>query len=304
MLYGLIYQWWFWLVIVLVAIAMVLVFLFIKLFPSLWTTITEYHKIPGETLVALLGDSLTEGKVGQGYVSLLEHRMRNNGYVFMNAGVAADTAYNLLNRLEPVVKSRPDYVVILIGTDDIEAYLRGGYPPNIIQWVKKLPQAMTPDWFISLLRQIVQSLQSSTTAKIALCSIPILGENLGSSANQGVRLFNRSIKALADELQITYLPIYEAMEDFLQSHQRQVGRAFDGSRTNSILFWAVWDHHILGHSWEDISSHNNLLLTVDTEHFNRLGADMIADRIEAWLRKSPWNLLDSDARDLPKSISN
>lgn len=285
MLYGLMYQWWFWLVIVLVAIAIVSVSLFIKLFPSLLTTIVEYHKKTGETLVALLGDSLTEGKVGQSYVSLLEQRMGNNGYSFMNAGVAADTAYNLLNRLEPVVKSEPDYVVLLIGTDDVEAYLRGGYPPNIIQWVKKLPQAVTLDWFISLLRQIVQSVQSSTPARIALCSIPILGEDLGSPANQSVRLFNRSIKALADELQITYLPIYETMEDFLRSHQRQVGRAFDEAKTNSILFWAVWDHYFLGHSWEEISSHNNLLLTVDTEHFNRLGADMIADLIEGWIRK-------------------
>ncbi len=286
MLFGLIYQWWFWLVIVLIAVALVLVFLFIKLFPSLWTPIVEYHKKTGETLVALLGDSLTEGKVGQGYISLLEQRMGNNGHVFMNAGVAADTAYNLLNRLEPVMKSKPDYVVILIGTDDVEAYLRGGYPPNVIQWVKKLPQAVTLDWFISLLRQIVQSVQSSTAAKIAFCSIPILGEDLGSPANQSVRLFNQSIKALADELQITYLPIYEAMEEFLRSHRRQVGRAFDESKTNSILFWAVWDHHILGRSWEDISSHNNLLLTVDTEHFNSLGAEIIADQIEDWLWKT------------------
>ncbi len=284
--YGLVYQWWFWLVIVLIAIAIVFIYLFMKLFPSLWLPIVEYHKKPGETLVALLGDSITEGKVGQSYVSLLEKRMRNDGYSFMNAGVAADTAYNVLNRLEPVVKSKPDYVVLLIGTDDVEAYLRGGYPPNIIQWVKKLPQAVTQDWFIGLLRRIVQSMQNSTSAKIAVCSIPILGEDLDSPANQSVRLFNRSIKALADELQIMYLPIYETMEDFLQSHQRQAGRAFDESMTNSILFWAVWDHYILGRSWEDISLRNNLLLTVDTEHFNRLGAAMIADLIEGWLRKT------------------
>jgi len=286
MLYGLIYQWWFWLVMVLVAVAIELIFLFMKLFPSLLIPIVEYHKKPGETLVALLGDSLTEGKVGQSYVNLLEQRMRNDDYSFMNAGVAADTAYNVLKRLGPVVKSKPDYVVLLIGTDDVEAYLRGGYPSTIIQWVKKLPQAVTQDWFISLLRQIIQSVQSGTSAKIALCSIPILGEDLDSSANQSVRLFNQSIKALADELQIMYLPIYETMEDFLQSHQRQAGRAFDESMTNSILFWAVWDHYILGRSWEDISSHNNLLLTVDTEHFNRSGAAMIADLIEGWLRKT------------------
>ncbi len=283
MFYGLMHQWWFWLVIVLVVVTILPVFLSIKLFPSLWTPIIEYHKKPGETLVALLGDSLTEGRVGHSYISLLEQRMGSDGYSFMNAGVAADTAYNLLNRLEPIMKSQPDYVVILIGTDDVEAYLRGGYLPNVIQWVKKLPQAMTPDWFISLLRQIVQSLESSTSAKIALCSIPILGEDLDSLANQSVRLFNQSIKALADEFQITYLPVYETMEDFLRSHQRQAGQAFDESTSNIIMFWAVWDHHILGHSWEDVSSHNNLLLTVDTEHFNRLGADMIADLIEGWL---------------------
>ncbi len=178
MLYGLIYHWWFWLVIVLVAIAIAFILLFMKLFPSLCIPIVAYHKKPGETLVALFGDSLTEGKIGQSYVNLLEQRMRNDNYSFMNAGVAADTAYNVLNRLEPVVKSKPDYVVLLIGTDDVEAYLRGGYPPHIIQWVKKLPQAVTQDWFISLLRQIVQSVQSSTSAKIALCSIPILGEDL------------------------------------------------------------------------------------------------------------------------------
>lgn len=236
--------------------------------------------------MALLGDSLTEGKVGHNYVSLLEQRMANDGYSFMNAGVAADTAYNLLNRLEPVVKSQPDYVVILIGTDDVEAYLRGGYPPNIVQWAKRLPQAVTLDWFISLLRQIIHSLQSSTSARVALCSLPILGENLDSPANQSIRRFNQSIKALTDELRIAYLPIYETMEDFLRSHQRQAGPAFDESTSNSIMFWAVWDHHIRCRSWEDISSHNNLLLTVDTEHFNRLGADMIADQIESWLRKS------------------
>jgi lysophospholipase L1-like esterase len=286
MFYGLIHQWWFWLVIVLVAVTTLVVFFSIKLFPSLWTTIVEYHKKPGETLVALLGDSLTEGKVGYSYISLLEQRMGNDGYSFMNAGVAADTAYNLLNRLEPVLKSQPDYVVILIGTDDVEADLRGGYPPNIVQCVKKLPQAMTPDWFGSLLRQIVLSLQSTTSAKVALCSIPILGEDLDSRPNQSVRLFNHSIKALTDELQITYLPIYETMEDFLRTHHCQAGKAFDESTSNGIMFWAVWDHHILGHSWESISARNNLLLTVDTEHFNRVGAGMVADLIESWLRKS------------------
>ena len=49
------------------------------------------------------------------------------------------------------------------------------------------------------------------------------------------------------------------------------------------MFKAAWDHNILGRSWDDISARNNLLLTVDTVHFNRRGTEIIADLIVGWL---------------------
>lgn len=280
---GLIHQSWFWLDLALVVVTVSLVILILRLFPSLSTTVVKHHKKPGEKLVTLLGDSITEGKVGESYVHLLEGRMDREGFSFMNAGLSADTAFNLLNRLDPVLDSEPDYIVILIGTNDMEAYLRGGYLPAFLQWVKRLPQPMTLDWFTSLLRQLVQSVQGRSSAKVAICSIPILGEDLDSRPNQNVRMFNRSIKALTDELQIAYLPVYEKMEDFLRSHQQQAGLRFDEASSGKIMFRAVWDHNILGRSWDDISTDNHLLLTVDTEHFNRRGASIIADLIEGWV---------------------
>jgi lysophospholipase L1-like esterase len=284
MVHKLIRKGWFWLLSALAAVLVLLAALFLKMFPSILTKVVQRHKKPGQKLVTLIGDSITEGKMGHNYVNVLAPRLEREGYCFMNAGIAGDTAYNLLNRMEPVVKSQPDYAVIMVGTNDMQAYLRGGQMSPQNQRMKKLPHAVTLDWYLSLLRQMVQGLQNSTSAQIAVCSIPIMGEELGSLPNQGVCLFNQSIKALTEELGITYLAVFETMEGFLDTHQQLPGEIFDESRFGSLMLKAAWDHNILGHSWENISERNNLLLTIDTVHFNRPGAEIIADLIESWLR--------------------
>jgi lysophospholipase L1-like esterase len=133
------------------------------------------------------------------------------------------------------------------------------------------------------MRRIVLALQNGTSAHIALCSIPVLGEDLDSLPNWSVRLFNGALKALADELGVAYLPVYETMEQFLRTHQRESGVAFDESRAGAMMMSAMWDHNIRERSWDDVSARHGLLLTTDTIHFNSRGAEIIADLIEGWL---------------------
>ncbi len=218
------------------------------------------------------------------FVNILAQRVDLVGYRFMNAGISGDTAYNLLKRMDTVVESQPDYVAIMIGTNDMQAYLRGGQMTPQNQRMKKLPQAVTLEWYISILRQMLQRMQQETPAKkIAICSIPIMGEDLESRSNQSIRLFNQSLKVLAEEFKIAYLPVYENMDGFLRTHQQQQGESFDESRFGKLMLKAAWDHNILGRSWDGISASNNLLLTVDTIHFNGRGAKIIADLIGDWL---------------------
>ena len=198
--------------------------------------------------------------------------------------MGGDTAYNLLNRLEPIVESQPDDIVILVGTNDLQAYLRGGYLPAIMQSLEKLPQAVTLEWYIRTVRQIVQTLQKETRARIALCSIPPLGENLDALPKKRVHLFNAAIKTLSDEFDVAYLPVYEAMEQFLRTHQHQPGLAFEEAKAIGRIVKVSWARYIRGRSWEDISARNGLALQTDTIHFNRRGAEIIADLIEGWLR--------------------
>ncbi len=284
MLKRLIRQRWFWFVITSASVVSLLVAFLRKLF-ALPPKIVVVHKKPGEQLVVLFGDSITQGGMSSNYVDLLAQRMRGEGNRFMNAGIGGDTAYNLLNRLKPIVASHPDDIVILVGTNDLQAYLRGGYLPAYSQRIKKLPQAMTLEWYNATLRQLVLTLQKETRARIALCSIPVLGEDLDSLPNQSVRLFNGTIKALADELAVAYLPVYESMEQFLRTHQQASGMAFDESRSG-VMMRAIWDHNIRGRSWEDVSIRHGLLLTTDTIHFNHRGAQIIAELIEGWLHES------------------
>ncbi|HXX79763.1 MAG TPA: GDSL-type esterase/lipase family protein [Ktedonobacteraceae bacterium] len=289
MIKRLIRQRWFWGAVTLGAVAALLT-AFLKKLLTLPPRIVAVHKKPGEKLVILFGDSITQGGMSANFVEKLACRMERGGYRFMNAGIDGDTAYNLLNRLQPIVESYPDDIVILVGTNELQAYLRGGHLSSFIQRQKKLPEAVTREWYIGTMRQLVLTLQNETNARIALCSIPPLGEDLDSLPNQRVRQFNQDIKALADELDVAYLLVYEIMEQYLRAHQQEPGPAFDEARAGKMMMKALRYYNIRGRSWEDISAHHGLLLQTDTIHFNSHGANIIADLIEDWLRVQPAEL--------------
>jgi lysophospholipase L1-like esterase len=281
MLNNLLRRRWFWSLLTLAVVA-TLLRAFLKNLLPLPPKIVAQHKKPGEKLVVLFGDSITQGAQSYNYVELLAERMGGEGYRFMNAGIGGDTAYNLLQRIEPVVESQPDAVVIMVGTNDVQAYMRGGQLNGVMHRMKKLPQAVTLDWYIDTLRQIVLRLGEETSAALALCSIPVLGEDLDSPP----RLFNGAVEELAGEMDAAYLPVYEKMAEYLCAHQRGPARAFAESAAGGMMMRALWDHNIRGRSWDDIAAGNSLLLTVDLVHFNHRGAESIADLIEEWLHEA------------------
>jgi lysophospholipase L1-like esterase len=282
MLITLLGLWWFWLAIVLFGAVVLLAALFKKLIP-VPRRIVAQHCLPGEKLVTLFGDSVTEGMMSCNYVDLLAERLGDQGYRFMNAGVGGDTAYNLLNRLSPIVESQPCAIVIMVGTNDLSAYMNGGQLPAVFQSMKKLPQAVTLEWYTDTLRRLVVGMQRDTAAHIALCSIPILGEQIDSIPNQSARLFNGAVKLLAEELGVAYLPVHETMEQYLRAHQQGPGQGYDEARSMKLMGRSMWDHNLRGRSWDEISAGNGLVLMTDTIHFNSRGAAIIADLIEGWL---------------------
>jgi len=249
---------------------------------------------PGCRVVACLGASIVQGRVGSSFVDLLSGRFRDpaveNCYVFLNAGINGDTSYHALQRLQPVVACDPDLVVVLLGNNDAICTL------NPDSWrmykaEKALPRQPSLEWYRDNMRAIVRTLKESTRARIGLCSLPVLGEDLSALPNERVREFNAVIKQIAEEEGASYLPVYEAEEAFLREQQAAGarryprGRSFNGTSTESLGlgFVANLEHYLLGRSYDAVSRRNGMLLKTDLVHGNSREAAIIADHVEAFL---------------------
>jgi acyl-CoA thioesterase-1 len=74
-------------------------------------------------VIVALGDSLTAGlgvAADEAYPALLERRLRRAGFAYrvVNAGVSGDTSAGGLRRLDWVLRSRPEIVIVALGAND------------------------------------------------------------------------------------------------------------------------------------------------------------------------------------------
>lgn len=76
-----------------------------------------------ERVIVALGDSLTAGwgvAPDEAYPALLEIRVRHEGFAYhvVNAGVSGDTTAGGRRRLDWVLRSRPEIVIVALGAND------------------------------------------------------------------------------------------------------------------------------------------------------------------------------------------
>jgi len=234
--------------------------------------------------VVCFGASLTAGTVSFNYLDLLSARPSLAEFRFVNHGVNGDLAWNGLERLDRVIAERPDFVTILIGTNDVNATMS---ERNLLRYkaLNHLPTEPTLTWYECNLGTIVKRLKHETRAQLALLSLAVIGEDLEHEANRKVVLYNDAIRRVAREENVAYLPLHERMVAYLRDHDGdraalppRLGYRDGLHNTGNALAL----HHA-GLSWDEVSRRNGLLLTTDCLHLNGVGAGMVADLIEAWL---------------------
>jgi len=234
--------------------------------------------------VVCFGASLTAGTVSFNYLDLLGARPSLAGFRFINHGVNGDLAWNGLERLDRVMAERPDFVTILIGTNDVNATMS---ERNLLRYkaFNHLPTEPTLTWYECNLGTIVKRLKQETHARLALLSLAVVGEDLEHEANRKVNLYNEAVRRVAREENITYLPLHERMVAYLRDHEGERAQLpprldYRDGLHNTGNALAL---HATGLSWDEVSWRNGLLVTTDCLHLNSVGAGMIADLIEAWL---------------------
>ncbi len=243
---------------------------------------------PDQRLVVCLGASMVHGRVGVNFVDLVAGKFPV-GHIFVNAGVGGDTLYHAWQRLESVIACQPDFVVILCGTNDVLGILDSDAWRRY-RGAKRLVQPPSLERYRDSLHDVIRQLKTRTRARVALCSLPVLGEDLTSPANQCVSEFNAVIRQTAEQEQVSYLPVFERESRLLTEYQQRSGKAGSAfvvdrqHRYMQVMLGAIFQHFLLGRPFDSISSRNGLLLKTDLIHGNSREAAVIADEIENFLK--------------------
>jgi lysophospholipase L1-like esterase len=238
--------------------------------------------------VVCFGASLTAGSVSFDYLELLRARPALAGFRFVNHGVNGDLAWNGLQRIEAVIAERPDYVTILIGSNDVNATMSERNRMRYVTFNRLPVEAPDLAWYEESLGRIVTALRQETTAKLALLSLAVIGEDLEHEANRKVDLYNQAIRRVADLESITYLPLHERMVAYLQAHEAERAALPPRLeyRDGLINIGNAIALHAGGLSWDEVSRRNGLLLTTDTLHLNSVSGGMVAELIAGWLENA------------------
>lgn len=229
-----------------------------------------------QSVVVLAGDSLTHGKVGVDYVQMLADTVDAERYALVNAGVNSHLAWNLLQRLDEIVECDPKIVTILIGTNDANAATSREEARAYVRSMK-LPQLPDNTWFRETLRTIVTRLQSETSARIALLSIPTIGEKPDDPAFLLSQSYGMTVKEIAMETDATYLPLQEQMVAYLRENPGAPKYPFE--KRNVQMYKAIAKRHLLRKSWDTIAEDTGFKLHTDYLHLNSAGAKLVADLI-------------------------
>ncbi|MBV9462935.1 MAG: hypothetical protein JO317_01785 [Verrucomicrobiae bacterium] len=241
----------------------------------------HFHASPsGGRKLVCIGDSLTRGWLSADYVAVLRRSLRGHRVHCAKFAVDGDLAYHALRRIDRIVAAQPDFVSILLGTNDVNATL-STKNALLYRWGKMLPKPASLEWYVENMRALVRRLQKDTAAHVSVISLPPLGEDLQNPVQREVDRFNATLRRLAREESIAYLPFGEEMAARLQ--RAEIAHRVTYRDGVGFMLHVAARRYLLRHTFEEISRRHGLLYTTDCIHLNGRGARLLAKMIQNWI---------------------
>ena len=234
-------------------------------------------------VIACIGDSLTHGNIGVCWVEQIREQFPSD--VFLNEGINGDVVWQVHQRLEPIVKCKPDIAIIMIGSNDAMA----SFNKNSAERYKKngnLPEAPTFENYQKLLSELIDHL--SAIPKIALCTLPPVGEYQDSSINKHISKFNDFIVVTAKEKNISLLPVSNSLWDELKIRTYPLKRDYDPKLIPVLrrIYGGAMHHYILKKSWDKVAESKGQWLLFDQIHLGERGANIIYKLVKKYIASS------------------
>ena len=230
-------------------------------------------------VVVCCGDSITHGHIGYDWVGNL--RKNDDSKIYINAGINADLTWNLNQRIDDIIKHNPDYVTILIGTNDAI----GSQPVKLIQdyyiQTKNLPQVPSIEWFEEQIEIFVDKIKKNTSAKIAITTLPWLGEQGDVSIISVIKNHNKIIKRIALKYDLSILDLFSKFKEQISSSNSVPYTTSELRRLRGLR--AVILHYVFGWSWTKIGEKYKLQLLCDHIHLNEKGGNLMEQLAKEFL---------------------
>jgi lysophospholipase L1-like esterase len=235
--------------------------------------------------VAFVGASIMHGRVSAPLPERVQARLAARGVAVrcVNAGVNGDLAYNALMRAPAVNACAPDDVVILVGSNDVMGSLSERDARRYV-YGKRLPQRPDRDFYRTSLASLVDAVRASGRARVVLCTLPPLGEDLASRENERVRSYNVVIGDVARARTLPVIDVYGALAALIE-------RAPPPHRGDPMLGGRMLAPMVLrgtlGWSFERIGRRFGFAVLSDGVHLQEHAADRVAELIADALASAP-----------------
>jgi len=223
-------------------------------------------------VVACIGDSLTHGNIGVCWVESLRQEFPKD--IFLNEGINGDVVWQVHQRIEPILKCKPDIAIIMIGSNDAMA----SFNKNSGKRYKRnnnLPEVPTFENYQKLLSELIDHL--SIIPKIVLCTLPPIGEHQDSSINQHINKFNDCIKLTAQEKNTSLLPVSDSLWDELDKRIYPLRSDYDPNTLPILrrIYGGVIHHYVFKKSWDKVAESKGQWLLFDQIHLGERAAKII-----------------------------
>ncbi len=204
-------------------------------------------------VLVCVGDSITHGQCSANYVDLIGNILKDSkkNLQIVNAGQNSICTWPVLHgRLKQIIRCEPEYISILIGSNDIKGVYRERWATQSqLRW--NIPENLSFQNYQNNLRNIVEQLLIKTNAKICICTLPPMGEDLNCKANDLVRKANEIIRNEIARIRLTnkrveIIPLFEEFEKILKksSEDRKIFHRVEAFlHTN---YWMSFCHVIFG----------------------------------------------------------
>lgn len=252
---------------------------------------------PPRPVLVCLGDSLTHGKVSDNWTTKIPAQIaakmkfdppKEQDFMdpvwVVNAGQNSITSWVVLQeRLQSAMACYPDYLMIMIGTNDVLSMFSPVASKDKVK-AFNLPEAPSMPVLRRNLAAIVEFItKASPKTEIGLCTLPPMGENLGSPANKLIKEANAIIHSFQDTGKCTVLEVGERLQSEIVQKNQGGKNAPSPMMMGVFLMICTPLHYLFGISWKAMTFLSKGSISHDALHLNEDGGDVVVDVVVEWL---------------------